>query len=185
MNDSMIVELYWARDEGAIEKTAEKYGGYCRAISINILGNSEDANECVSDTYLRAWNSMPEQRPENLRTFLGKITRNLSFNRYRDRNAQKRGGETALALTELEDCIPSAENVERTSDSLAIAAAINSFLAELPAESRRVFVKRYWHLSPIREIARGFGMSESKVKSMLMRLRGKLGEHLEREGIFL
>lgn len=185
MNDSMIVELYWARDEGAIEKTAEKYGGYCSAISINILGNNEDANECVNDTYLRAWNSMPEQRPDNLRTFLGKITRNLSFNRYRDRNAQKRGGETALALSELEECIPGGSSIEKDMDSLIITSALNRFLDGLSDEHRRVFVHRYWHLSPIREIAKRFNMSESKVKSMLMRLRERLRNDLEKEGIFL
>ncbi|MDD2235225.1 MAG: RNA polymerase sigma factor [Desulfitobacteriaceae bacterium] len=186
MDDSKIVELYWERSESAIIETTKKYSRYCHYISFNILHNNEDAEECVNDTYMRAWNAMPPQRPNYLSAFLGKITRNLSFDKYKKYNAEKRGlGQTELVLSELEDCIPTTSNVEQMTDEMILVKALNAFLVALPKTNRVVFVRRYWHLSAIKEIAKQYGMSESKVKSMLFRIRNELKEYLEKEGITL
>ncbi len=182
----MIVELYWQRREAAISQTAEKYGGYCHAIAFNILSDAADSEECVSDAYLNAWNSMPPHRPKVLRTFLGKITRNLALNRFMARTAQKRGGgQVPLALEELCQCIPAPGGTEKAVDDRALARLLNEFLASLPARSRKIFMRRYWYLSPVGEIARDFGMGESSVKMSLLRSRRKLRELLEKEGVLL
>ncbi|HEY8349215.1 MAG TPA: RNA polymerase sigma factor [Clostridiales bacterium] len=186
MDDEMILDLYWARSESAISETANKYGSYCTKIAVNILQNSEDAEECVNDTYHKAWDSIPPQRPANFRAFLGRITRNLSLNRYKEQRTQKRGGDNiTLIYSELEECIPSNSNVETEYESGLVAGAINSFLLTLDKESRIVFVRRYWYADPIQAIAERFGMSESKVKSMLFRTRKKLRAYLENEGVIL
>lgn len=183
MEDSEIVDLYWERSENAIAETSKKYSRYCYSIAFNVLHNNEDAEECVNDTYIRAWNAMPTQRPDRLSTFLGKITRNLSINRYRGYTAEKRGsGQTDLVLLELEECVPSPENVEQAVDEMALADAVNRFLALLPRAKRVVFLRRYWYLSPIREIAMEYGMNENRVKSMLFRMRNELKLFLEKEG---
>ena len=184
MDDNMILDLYWARSESAISETAQKYGGYCRKIAMNILQNSEDTGECVNDTYLRAWNTIPPQRPTVFSSFLGKIIRNLSLNKYREQRAKKRGGyEVALLLDELEDCIPSGDSVEAEYEAGVIAKTIDRFLYSIDSEGRIIFVRRYWHVDSIRSIAAHFQMSESKVKSMLFRTRNKLRIYLEKEGI--
>jgi RNA polymerase sigma-70 factor (ECF subfamily) len=184
MDDEMILDLYWARSESAVSETAKKYGSYCTKIAANILLNSEDAEECVNDTYQKAWESIPPQRPANLRAYLGRITRNLSLNRYKEQRTQKRGGDNiALIYSELEECIPASRNVEAEFESGLVAGAINSFLKSLDRESRIVFVRRYWYADSIHAIAARFGMSESKVKSMLFRTRKKLRTHLENEGV--
>ena len=184
MNDKQIVDLYWERSESALSETANKYGRYCHFIAFNILHNNEDSEECVNDTYLRAWNSMPPHRPNMLSTFLGKITRNLSLNRYEQYTAEKRGfGQTALVLDELENCIPATADVEQIIDETALVEVLNYFLASLPKETQKVFMRRYWYLSPIKEIADEYGISESKVKMMLLRQRNNLKMLLEKEGI--
>lgn len=184
MEDSEIVDLYWERSENAIAETSKKYARYCYSISFNVLHNHEDAEECVNDTYVRAWNSMPTQRPNRLSTFLGKITRNLSINRYRGYTAEKRGsGQTDVVLLELKECVPSPGSVEQAVDEMALADAVNRFLASLPKAKRIVFMRRYWYLSPIREIAAEYGMNENRVKSMLFRMRNKLKLFLEKEGV--
>lgn len=186
MEDGEIVALYWERSEAAISETLEKYGRYCNQIAYNILRNAQDAEECVSETCLRAWNAMPPQRPCRLSSFLGKITRNLSLNRYERYAAQKRGsGQGELVLSELEECIPSGATVEEASEEMALTQALNSFLAALPKLNRTVFVRRYWYLCSIQEIAAQYGMKESKVTSMLFRARNRLRLHLEKEGIVL
>jgi len=186
MEDCKIVDLYWARSESAITETSNKYAKYCHYISYNILWNNEDADECVNDTYLCAWKAMPPQRPNRLSTFLGKITRNLSLNRYKSYTAQKRGaGQMELVLSELDDCVPANTSVEQETDEILLVEAINNFLSELPTVSRIVFVRRYWYLSGIKEIAEQYGMSESKVKSTLFRTRNKLKLCIEKEGIIL
>lgn len=186
MNDDRIVDLYWARSESAIGETAKAYGNYCFTIANNILQNSEDSEECVNDTYLNAWNAIPPQRPLILRAFLGKITRNLSINKYRERRALKRGGnEIDLLYGELEDCIPSASDVEGEYEAKLVIEAINSFLLSLDEEKRVTFVKRYWYADSVGSIATHFQMSESKVKSMLFRIRKALKAHLEKEGVIL
>lgn len=184
MNDSEIIELYWNRMESAIIHTAEKYSSYCRSISMNILNNSADAEECVNDTYLHAWNAIPPNRPSVFRTWLGKITRNLSIDRYKKSISQKRGGyEIELLLSELENCIPDTNNVENRMEDLEIAHLISVFLRSIKEESRLVFIRRYFYCDSVIQIANRFNMSESKVKSSLFRTRKALKSHLEKEGI--
>lgn len=190
MDDSKINDLYWARSEQAIVETENKYSGYCYAISFNILNNREDAEECVNDTYMRAWNSIPPHRPERLSVYLAKICRNLSIDKYRHYKAEKRGaGQTQLALSELEGCLPSSKDVTKTLeeaiDENALIEAINFFLETLATENRKVFMRRYWFVNSIKEIAQLYGISESKVKSILFRARKKLKRHLEEGGIEL
>ena len=186
MDDKQILDLYWARAENAISETADKYGKYCHFIAYSILRNEEDSEECVSDTYMKAWGSTPPQRPQKLSAFLGKITRNLSLDRLRRHTARKRGcGQAALVLEELQECVPAADNVEQIVDDLALTEALDRFLASLPADTRKVFMRRYWYLCSVKEIAADFGISESKVKMLLLRSRNKLKGLLEREGIEL
>lgn len=185
MDDSSIVNLYWQRDEDAITETASKYGKYCYTIAYSILGDTEDSNEVLNDTYMGAWNSMPDQRPVMLSTYLGKITRRLSFKIWRGRNAQKRGGgEIVLALEELLECIPSKQSIDEQLEAEALSQMINEFLLGLPVIERRVFIRRYWHVCSIAEICEQFGFSKSKVESMLHRTRGKLLKKLKKEGVF-
>ncbi len=184
MNDTEIVELYWQRSEEAIYETSEKYGNYCYAIANCILCNHEDAEESVNDTYRDAWNSMPPHRPSVLSTFLGKITRRISIDRYRKRKAEKRGGgEFPLILDELADCITDGESIEDEYEKKCLAEAINTFVKSLSETERKIFLCRYWHMEPISEIGKRFGFSESKVKSMLYRTREKLRKVLEKEGM--
>lgn len=186
MGDEEILELYWARSEEAITATAEKYGGYCLAIARNILGSSADAEECVNDAYLSVWNSIPPGRPESLAGFLGKITRNAALNRRQREKAKKRGsGQAELALSELEDCVPAVVSVEQGVEDGLLTAALERFLFAQTQPKRNIFIRRYWYLSPIRDIAKEYGMSQSKVKSMLFRMRKELKSHLEKEGILL
>jgi len=184
MEDAMIIDLFWARDESAIRETARKYGSYCAKIAANILKNSEDAEECVNDTYLRVWNAIPDERPSRFPPFICRIARNLSLNKYREQRAKKRGGDDfPLLLSELEDCVPWKGGTEAEFDLSQIAEAIDRFLDAADAESRVVFVRRYWYADSIADISERFGMSESKVKSMLFRTRNKLKFYLEREGV--
>lgn len=186
MEDSLIINLYWQRDEAAITATGEKYGRYCYTISYNILRNNEDAEECVNDTYIGAWNAMPPEHPQNLSLFLGKITRNLSLKRWRAKTAEKRGGgEVPLALDELEECIASGNTIDEHLRAEELAGIINEFLAGLAVMERRVFMCRYWHFDSVRDISDRFGFTQSKVKMMLKRTREKLLRHLEKEGIWI
>lgn len=186
MDDNNIIKLFWERSEEAIVETSKKYSNYCFTISYNILYNNEDAKECVNDTYLRAWNTIPPNRPNRLATFLGKITRNLSLNRYKYIKAGKRGfGQVELVLSELEACIPAPMDTEQIFDELVLTEAINKFLDNQKKIKRIVFIQRYWYLMPIKEIAEQNNMSESKVKSMLFRTRNELKVYLEKEGIIL
>ena len=153
---------------------------------MNILQSREDSEECVNDTYLKTWDAIPPQRPEKLSAFLGRITRNLSFNKYKARNTQKRGGaEMELLLSELEDCISSDRSVETEFEAGQLAKLIDSFLSSSKPENRIIFVRRYWYADSIAAISERFGMSESKVKSSLLRTRNKLKDHLEKEGVIL
>ncbi len=186
MNDKQIIELFMQRSETAISQTEKKYGKYCYYIARNILRNEQDSEECVSDTFLRAWNAIPPKTPNNLATFLGKITRNLALDKYKYNNSEKRGnGQPALALDELDECIPAETDTEKAVSDKELASALNSFLAGLPKEKRQVFVRRYWYLSSIREIAKDYGISESKTKVMLLRTRKELKNYLEKAGIVL
>ncbi len=186
MDDTKIVDLYWTRSESALSETAQKYGSYCRSIAFRILHNDQDSEECVNDTWLGAWNAMPPKRPTVLSTFLGRITRNLSLDRRKRCNAEKRGGgEMAVALEELRECVPAPNGVEAALDDMALTEHIDRFLGTLPAEQRKIFVQRYWYLCSIREIANNCGVRESKVKVTLFRTRQALRESLLKEGIVL
>ena len=181
MEDNKIIELYFARNEDAISQTSYKYGHYCRTIAINILASEEDSQECLNDTYLQAWNSIPPTRPNSLRAFLGKITRNIALNLLEKKKAQKRGnGEVALILSELSECTGSLDSF---TDELALSEIINKFLAALPEQSRKFFVGRYFYARSIREIARMYKVSENKVTVSLFRTREKLRTSLTKEEI--
>ena len=186
MKDNEIIELYWNRDETAIAETADTYGNYCYSIAYNILYNDEDAEECVNDTWLNAWKSIPPHRPNRLSTYLGKITRNLSLNRYKLLTAQKRGkGQLELALSELDNCIPAQGDMDQITDEMVLVNAIETFLRIQPRTERNIFIGRYWYLYSIRDLADAYRMRESKVVSLLYRMRTKLKLHLEKEGISL
>ncbi len=182
MLDSQIVDLYWARSENAISETNIAYGRYCRKIAMNIVANEEDSEECVSDTYYSAWNSMPEDRPQMLAPYLGAITRNHAITIYRKTHSQKRGaGNTALALDELTE-VAGSSSTEEAVDLKLLSEHINGFLGSLSKNDRIVFVKRYFYVEPLSDIASSLSISESAVKSLLFRLRGKLREFLTKEG---
>lgn len=184
MDDKQIVDLYWQRNETAIDETAAKYGPYCHSIAYNILNNDADAEESVNDTYLDAWNGMPPHRPSILPTFLGKITRRISIDRWRRRSAEKRGGgQITVALDELEECIADEKSVEQKVEAKLLADVINSFVKALPDTEQRVFLCRYWYMDSVESIAKEFGFSQSKVKSMLYRTREKLRARLIKEGL--
>ena len=184
MEDNQIVELYWARSERAITETASKYGTYCYAIANNILQNAEDAEECVNDTYIGAWNAMPPHCPSILRTFLGKLTRRISLKKQRDQTRDKRGGgEVALAFDELEECVPANAAVEEDVIAAELPQILNRFVAGLPEPERQVFLCRYWFFDSLEQICGEFHFSGSKVKSMLHRTRAKLRAFLRQEGI--
>ena len=185
MNDLEIVNLYWARDERAIRETAQKYSAYCFCIARNILNDVQYAEECAADTWMAAWNGIPPARPGQLSAYLGRITRNLSLKRWRAGRALKRGGDRVeLALDELAECVPAGGGVESALDERMLAEAVQRFLGALSDPERRVFVCRYWYLDSIAEICQRSGFSQSKVKSMLHRLRRRLRTHLEGEGYF-
>ena len=186
MEDKQIVDLYWARSEKAISETADKYGRYCYTIAYNILHSNEDSEECVNDTYLHAWNAMPDQRPNKLSAFLGRITRNLSLKRWEKYTAKKRGaGQVPLALDELQECIPATNQTDSVADDIVLTDVLNRFLASLTAEKRNIFMRRYWYLSSVAEIASDLAISESKVKLSRLRSRNELKQLLEKEGITL
>ena len=186
MDDHSIIDLYWARCESAIAQTAEKYGRYCHAIAYRILGSHEDSEECVSDTFVKAWNAIPPERPAHLDAFLGTITRRLSLDRYRKNAAEKRNsGHTLLVLEELRDCLPDGRGESRLDDTLALADVLNRFLASLPPRTRRIFLRRYWYFCSVKEIAAEDRLTEGTVKMLLLRTRRKLKQDLEKEGVFL
>ena len=186
MTDHQIIELYWARSEDAIKQTDIVYGRKLHNLADRIVQNFEDAQECVSDTYLKAWSVIPPTRPVKLMAFLAKITRNLALHRYEKYTAEKRGGgEVDAALDELSECIPDPNSVENVVDNRYLAEKLDAFLEALPVEARRIFMARYWEMRPVRDIAKAYAISESKVKVSLFRTRGKLRVFLEGEGIAL
>lgn len=184
MQDHDIIELFFARDESAIAEVRKKYGSYCHSIALNIVKDDADAEECVSDTYMRAWETIPPNRPENLAAYLGKITRNFALGRFRRAKAEKRGaGEMALVLDELSECIGE-ESVERAVDMRALSREISLFLGELAKEQRVVFVLRYWYAKSMKEIALQTGKTEAGISMLLMRLRKKLEKRLSERGFW-
>lgn len=186
MNDSQIVELYWQRKESAIQETNVKYGAYCYSIANNILSCREDADECVNDTWLRAWKTMPPQKPGRLRLFLAKITRNLSFDKFKARNAEKRGnGEFPLVLDELESCIADIKDTEAEFSAKELGKSINRFLQTLSERECSIFLRRYFYAESVAEISIRYGLKDSNVQVILSRTRKKLREHLEKEGYII
>ena len=184
MEDRQIVRLFFARSDRAIAETEHKYGAYCRSIARNILQNEQDADECVSDAMLGAWNSIPPQEPESLGAYVGKLTRCKAIDRLRASNRLKRGGgAVTLAYEELEECVPARDGVEEDVLRQELGAAIRRFLAGLGQTERNVFLLRYWYVCPVAEIAERFGFSQAKVKSTLLRTRKKLRAFLEKEAI--
>ena len=182
MDDKQIVTLYWERSEDAIAQTEMKYGRYCRCIARSILNSDWDAEECVYDTYQKAWETMPPMKPEMLSAYLGKLTRHIAINRYIHDRADKRTPGIQVILDEAEEFIPDPTGGD-ISDELHLRDAINSFVASLSQQVRVVFVRRYWYMSSIKDIARDYGMTESNVKVMLMRTRNRFKAYLEKEGI--
>lgn len=181
MDDRLIVDLYFARSEKAISETDKKYGRYCRYIASNILHSDTEAEECVDDAYMNTWSAIPPERPNSLRAFVGRITRNLALNRYEHKRAQKRYAGIEAALDEIEELISVPE--ESIVDTMALRDSINEFLGRITRKSRIIFVKRYWYLASIKEIADEIGASESSVKVSLHRTRCELKEFLEKKGI--
>ena len=180
MDDSKIVDLYWDRNEKAIDESDKKYGRMLRSLSRSLLSSFEDAEECVNDTYVGAWNAMPDARPQLLGAFLSKMTRRISIGRYREKHREKRGGIENL-LGELSECVSAEDEYEKEQDSQAIREALNEFLLSLPKEKRVMFVLRYFYSKPISEISRQMDMGESKIKVTLHRLREELKERLEEQ----
>ena len=183
MQDKDIIDLYFARNEQAIAESSNKYGYYCTSIAQNILHNMQDAEECVNDTWLRAWNSIPPVRPDHLQLYLGGITRHLSLDRFRRQNAAKRGGgEIVLALDEMHDVVASDADVPSQIAEQEFSESFNRFLRSLPERECNIFIRRYYYLDPIPLIAKRYGLSVANVQKILSRTRNKLRAHLEKEG---
>ena len=182
MDDLEIIELYFCRDEKALTETARKYGNYCYTVAFSVLNSMEDSKETVNDTYLELWNTIPPDRLTVLSAFIGKITRRLAIGRWRKNTAVKRGGgEFEATLDELSECISNNANVEKIVEGKLVDSTINEFLKKLPDTERNVFICRYWYADSVKSVAKQFGFSESKVKSMLMRTRTKLKQKLAEE----
>ncbi len=183
MDDKEIIQLYWNREHQAISETASKYGSYCSMIAQNILENNEDTEECVNDTYLNTWNSLPPHRPAVLSAYLGKITRNLAFDRFRFNHAEKRGkGEINVVLDELAECVSGTDCIEDELNRQELIGAINEFLASLPKEKCDIFLLRYWYVYPVRKIAEKYGVSAGSISVTLSRIRQKLKRCLSDRG---
>ena len=185
MEDKTIIELYWARNENAIPATAEKYGSQCRGLSCRILQDPQDAEECVNDTWLRAWNTMPPQLPRSLRAYLLKLVRNLSIDRWRADRTEKRGGGAEVLSLELEDCLPPAPSAEEMTEARELAAMLERWLLTLSRQDRYVFLRRYWFGDSVKELAGQLGRPPNHVSKALYRLRQELRRYLEGEGVIL
>ncbi len=181
MEDSKIIELFWKRDEAAIEESNKKYGKYCRTIAYNILRSTNDSDECVNDTWHNAWRTIPPEKPNKLQYFFGRITRNLALDRYSYNKAQKRNSDLESAIEEYYECIPNGEfSIE---DEVILKKLINEFLESLDSRARIIFLRRYWYALSVQEIAKKMGMSESHVSVILHRTRNRFKDYLKKEGI--
>ena len=183
MDDKMIIELFFARSESAIAALAEKYGRQCHLVAANILNNEQDAEECVNDAYLAAWNTIPPQRPDPLRTYICRLVRNLCIKRYHHNTAQRRNSKYDVAFEELAACIPDDRSAEEEYDAARLTEHLNAFLATLDDDSRVMFVRRYWCSDSVAGIAARFGRRPHYVTVRLSRLRAKLKHYLEKEGV--
>lgn len=185
MEDTAIIELYWLRDESAVSETDSKYGPFCRKIASNVLDLREDCEECVSDTWWKAWETMPPQRPQSLRAYLGRITRNLSISRLRRNRAHKRDSGVTAMLSELEDCVPSPGGVEQEIERGELTRIIEKWLMSLGEDDRALFVKRYWYGEALNELAFQTGTNPNQLAKRMLNLRLGLKKTLEREGVVL
>ena len=185
MEDSEIVELYWQRAEDAVSETDRKYGAYCRRIALDLLSVREDAEECVSDAYYQAWSSIPPQRPVKLKSWLGRVVRNLSINRWHKNHARKRYGGLEGLLSELEDCLPAPQSTEQEVDDAELGACIDRWLLSLPQADRVLFVQRYWYGTPLCDLAKRRRIPPGKLAQKMYRLRISLKAELEKEEISL
>lgn len=183
MNDEEIVKLFWERDESALSAAADKFGSYCKRIALNILENTEDSEECVNETLMRAWKNIPPSKPENLAGFLGKITRNSAINMLRKRKSEKRGGgEYGLILDELSECVSDGTDISETVEYQELVKAINEFLRGLDPLKRSICVMRYSRLEAVADIAKALNVKESYVQTSLFRTRKKLRNYLKKRG---
>ena len=181
MQDNLIIDLFFERNEQAIAETQIKYGSYCKTVAMNVLHDENDSDECVNDTYLAAWNSIPPNRPERLGAYLARLTRNISLNRYKSRTTERRGGgEFALSLDELDDCVA---DTDKSAEELG--QLISDFLHREKKETRQVFIRRYFYGDSIEDISKRFTFSESKIKSMLHRTRLALRDYLTQNGVHI
>ncbi len=185
MEDSEIVALYWQRDEAAIAETEGKYGSFCRAMARNLLGDPEDAEECVNDTWLEAWNSMPEERPALLRPWLGRVLRLNAIDRWRKTHRQKRFGGVETLVAELEDCVPSASDPQQALEAAELGRLLERWLAGLGGEERRLFLRRYWNGEALNALASEEGLNPAALAQRMRRLRLRLKAYLEKEGVTL
>ena len=183
MDDIQIIDLYWLRDESAIRETDVKYGGFCHRMAMNILHSFPDSEECVSDAYGRCWDTMPPQRPRSLRAYLGTVIRNLSISRYRACRAQKRFGGAEVLLSELQDCVPAPENVQRTVEAEELGELISGWLDTQDREDRALFIRRYWNGEAVKELAGELGVRPNALTKRLLRLREDLRRALEKGGV--
>lgn len=182
MNDEQIISLYFERNEAAVTESKQKYGAYCMKIAMNILHDELDSEECTNDTWFGAWRSIPPKRPEKLAAYFGKLTRNFAINRYKMKYADRRAaGEFTISLDELDECVP--DSADASAGAELIGESISGFLHTQKPLDRRAFVCRYFYGDSIRDIADRFGISESRVKSLLMRMRSRLKVHLEDSGV--
>lgn len=183
MKDEEIVDLYWQRDEQAITETNAKYGPYCRVVADNILHDEEDTGECINDTWFKTWNSIPPNRPDSLKLYVVKIARNLALNIYKSRNAIKRGcGEISYVFEELEMCVSGNENVEDKIITKELGEEVNQFLHMIKERECNIFIRRYFYVESVREIAQRYGVSEKNVGVILTRTRKKLKNYLKERG---
>ena len=183
LDDDKIIELYLLRDETAINRTSEKYGSRLRSLAYGIINDRQTAEECENDTYMEAWSTIPPHEPRSyLYAFLARITRHISLNCCRDRARLKRSAYLCELSAEMEECIPAPDDVECRIDDMALSEALNGFLRTLDEEKRNVFIRRYWYLDSIADVSKRYALSQSKVKSMLFRMRSQLKSYFEQEG---
>ena len=181
--DREIIDLFFDRDERAVSEAGGKYGNMCRAVAYGILGSEVDAEECVSDAMLKAWQNIPPEKPDSLGAWLGRVTRNAALSLWRRENSSKRNGGVRVLLDELEDCLPSSDNVEKTVEARELSEIISRWLRTLDKSDRDLFVRRYWYCVPLKTLAAEAGVSPSKLAGRMFALRAMLRRELEKEGI--
>lgn len=182
--DDRILNMFWERDERALETVAERYGRYCWSVAYGILKNREESDDCVNETYLKLWESIPPNRPDNLKAYIARIAKNIALNALRSLQTQSRGGgELTVVLDELSECVASSDNVEQKAINKELIKAINKFLKTLPQKKRDIFVLRYWYVMSISDIAKRYGCSENSVSVTISRTRKTLTEFLRKRGM--